>query len=187
MKTCENYEPTKYYRDIEITHCQSDNPNEYNINHAEEVIIGSEQGTTFPTKMSTTVCNALIDTGTTRCYISEEYYGKLQFSKIHLLQNVSVRSATGSNLAPIGLVNCTFMLGDTTFNFDFIVCKNLTRPLTLGRDFLIQNYISVRYSENGKCILDHQQQELVAAIHVEVRPHLSLANSILLPEEPWLL
>ena len=139
-----------------------------------------EQGTTFPTRMDTTVCNALIDTGATRCCISEEYYRKLQLSKIHLIQNVSVKSATGSNLAPIGLVNCTFMLGDTTFDFDFIVCKNLTRHLILGRDFLIQNHISVRYSENGKCILDHQQ-ELVAAMDVEVRPHLSFANSISLP------
>ena len=128
--------------------------------------------------MGTTVCNALIDSGATRCCISEEYYRKLQLSKIHLLQNVIVRSATGSNLAPIGLVNCTFMLGDTTFNCDFIVCKNLTRPLILGRDFLIQNHISVKYSENGKCILDHQQQELVAAINVEVKPYLSLANSL---------
>ena len=92
-----------------------------------------------------------------------------------------MRSATGSNLTPIGLVNCTFMLGDTTFNSNFIVCKNLTRPLVLERDFLIQNHISVRYSENGKCILDHHQQELVAAIDMEVRPHLSLASSILLP------
>ena len=39
----------------------------------------------------------------------------------------------------------------------------------------------MRYSENGKCILDHQQQELVAAINVEVKPHLSLANSMSLP------
>ena len=113
--------------------------------------------------------------------MGEEYYRKLKLSKIHLLQNVSIRLATGSNLAPIGLVNCTFILGDTTFNCDFIVCKNLTRPLILGRDFLIQNHISVRYSENGKCILDHQQQELVAAINVEVKPHLSLANSMSLP------
>ena len=180
-KHFENYEPTKYYRDIETTHCQLDNQDEYNINHAEEVIIGLEQETTFPTKIGTTVYNALIDTGATRCYISEEYYRKLQLSKIHLLQNVSVKSATGSNLAPIGLVNCTFMLGDTTFNRDFIVCKNLTRPLIWGRDFLIQNHISVRYSENGKSILDHQQQELVAAINVEVKPHLSLASSMSLP------
>ena len=54
-------------------------------------------------------------------------------------------------------------------------------PLYWEESFLIQNHISIRYSENGKCILDHQQQELVAAIDVEVRPHLSLANSISLP------
>ena len=131
--------------------------------------------------MGTTVCNALIDTGATRCCISEEYYRKLQLTKIHLLQNVNVRSATDSNLAPLGLVNCTFVLGDTTFNCDFIACKNLTRPLILGRDFLIQKHTSVGYSENGKYILDHKQQELVASVSVEVRPHLSLANLMTLP------
>ena len=157
-----------------------DSQREHNINHTE-VIIGSEQGTTFPTKVHTTVCNALIDSGSTRCCISEEYYRKLQLLKIHLLQNVSVRSATGSNLAPVGLVNCTFMLRDTTFNFDLIVCKNLTRPLILGRDFLIQNHIAVRYSEDGKYICDHQQQELVAAMDMEIRSHLSLTNSISAP------
>ena len=130
------------------------------------------------------MCNALIDTGATRCCMSEEYYRKLQLSKIHLLQNVSVRSATGSNLAPIGQESCTFMLGDTSCNLDFIVCKTLTRPLILGRDFLIQNQIPVRYSENGKCILDHQQQELVEATDMEIRPHLSLANPYHYQGEP---
>ena len=32
------------------------------INHTEEVVIGSEQGTPFPAKIGTSVCNALIDT-----------------------------------------------------------------------------------------------------------------------------
>ena len=82
MKIVENYEPTKYYKDIETTHCPLDNQDEYDRNHAEEVIIGLEQGTTFPTKIGNTVCNALIDTGVTRCCISEEYYRKLQLSKI---------------------------------------------------------------------------------------------------------
>ena len=67
---------------------------------------------TFPTKIGTTMCNALIDTGATRCCIGENYYKKLQLTKIHLLQNVNVRSATGSNLVPIELVNCTFELGE---------------------------------------------------------------------------
>ena len=61
---------------------------EYGIDHTEEVVIGSEQGTTFPTKIGTTVCNALINTDATRCCINEEYYRKLQLTKIHLLQNV---------------------------------------------------------------------------------------------------
>ena len=140
-----------------------------------------QQGTTFPTKTGATVCNALIDTVATRCCIREEYYRKLQLTKIHLLQNVNVRSATGNNLAHIGLVNCSFVLGDITFNCDFIVCKNLARPLILGRDFFMQNHISVRYSENGKCILDHKQQQLVASVCMETEPQLSLANAMTLP------
>ena len=91
-------------------------------------------------------------------------------TKIHSLQDVNVKSATGSNLALVGLVNCTFELGKMEFNSEFIVCKNLTRPLILGRDFHIQNHVSIRYYENRKCILDYQQQELIASLNVENKP-----------------
>ena len=111
--------------------------------HTEEVVIGSEQGTNFPAKIGTSVCNALIDTGATRSCINEKYYQNLSLMKIQFLQNISIRSATGSNLTPIGLVNCCFELGKTKFNNDFTVRKNLTRPLILGRDFLIWNHVSV--------------------------------------------
>ena len=46
----------------EITSDVSESLNS-NANCTEEVVIGSEQGTTFPTKFGTSVCNALIDTG----------------------------------------------------------------------------------------------------------------------------
>ena len=136
----------------------------------KKVIIGSEQGTMFPTKI-----------GATRSCMSKRYYKKLQLAKIHLLQNINVKSATGSNLAPVGLVICTFELGRTKFRSDFIVCKNLTRPLILGRDFLIQNHVSIRYSKNGRCTLDYQQQELIASLNVEDKPQLSLTTSMILP------
>ena len=73
------------------------------------------------------------------------------------------------------------MLGETSFHFDFIVCKNLTRSLILGRDSLIQNHITVRYSDDGKCILDHHEQELVAAMDMKIRPHLSITSSVSIP------
>ena len=37
------------------------------------------QGTTFPTKVGNTMCNALIDTGATRSCMSEKYYKKVAF------------------------------------------------------------------------------------------------------------
>ena len=106
-----------------------ENVHKNTVNNTEEVIIGSEQGTTFPTKVGTTMCNALIDTGATRSCMSEKYYNKLHLTQIHLSQNINVRSVTGSNLAPLGMVECTFELGKAKFRSDFIVCKNLTRLL----------------------------------------------------------
>ena len=61
------------------------------INHMEEIIIGTEQGTTFPTKIDTLMCNALIDTGATRSCINEKYYQHLPSTKIHHLKNISIR------------------------------------------------------------------------------------------------
>ena len=113
------------------------------IDHTEKVIIGTEHGTTFPTQIGTSICHALINTGATRNCISEKYYQSLPLTKIQFVQNVNVRSATGSNLIPIGQINCSFELGQIRFNGDFIVCKNLTRPFILGRDFLIQNHVMV--------------------------------------------
>ena len=89
------------------------------------------------------MCHALIDTGATRSCISEKYYQSLLLTKIQFKQNISVRLATGSNLTPLDLINCSFELGKVKFISDFIVCKNLTRPLILGRDFLIWNHVTV--------------------------------------------
>ena len=75
---------------------------EQEINHTKEVIIGMEQGTTFPTKIGTLMCNALIDTGATKSCISEKYYQQLPSMKIQCLKNISVKSAMGSNLTLLG-------------------------------------------------------------------------------------
>ena len=177
---CKQQKKIEEQIDKTIITIQQENLDENTVNHTEEVIIGSEQGTTFPTKVGTTMCNVLIDTSATRSCMSEKYYRKLHLNKIRLLQNIHVRSVTGSNLAPLGMVDCTFELGKAKFRSDFIVCKNLTRPLILGRDFLIRNQVSVKYSEEGKCRLDYQQKELIASLDVEAKPQLSLTTSVLL-------
>ena len=147
----------------------------------EEVIIGTEQGTTFPTKIGTSMCKALIDTGATKSCISEKYYQHLPSTKIYHLKNISVKSATGSHLTPLGMINCSFELGKIRFNSNLIVCRNLTKPLILGRDFLIQNHITVQYADDRKCVLDYQQHELIASIDIEDKPQLNMTHSVTLP------
>ena len=51
----------------------------------------------------------------------------------------------------------------------------------MGRDFLLQHHITVRYDENGKCVLDYWQQELVASIEMEDKPQVSLTHSVTIP------
>ena len=144
------------------------------------MIIGTEQGTTFPSKIGTSICNALIDTGATKNCISENYYQQLPTILMQKLSHVSVRSATSSNLTPLGIIHCSLELGKTTFTNSLIVCRNLTQPLILGRDFLLHNHITVRYAANGRCILDYQQQELIASIDIENKPHLYITHTVVI-------
>ena len=133
----------KLYHHTDRIECNLDTSEtlDQNIDHTEEVIIGTEHVMTFPTQIGALVCHALIDTGATRSRISEKYYQSLPLAKIQFMQNINVRSATGSNLIPLGLINCSFEQGKIKFNSDFIVCKNLTRPLILGRASLYKTML----------------------------------------------
>ena len=79
------------------------------------------------------------------------------------------------------MINCSFELGKIRFHSNLIVCRNLTRPLILGRDFLLQHHITVCYVVDGKCILDYQQQELVASIDIEDKPQINMVHSVTIP------
>ena len=79
------------------------------------------------------------------------------------------------------MIHCSFELGKITFNSNLIVCRNLTRSLILGRDFLLQDHITVRYAADGKCILDYQQHELIASIVIEDKPQLNMTHSVNIP------
>ena len=79
------------------------------------------------------------------------------------------------------MIHCSFELGKIKFNSNLIVCRNLTRPLILGRDFLLQHHITVHYAADGRCILDYQQHELIASIDIEDKPQLNITHSVTIP------
>ena len=78
------------------------------------------------------------------------------------------------------MIHCSFELGKIKFNSNLIVCRNLTQPLILGRDFLL-HHITVCYAADGKCVVDYQQQDLVASIDIEEKPQLNITQSVTVP------
>ena len=49
------------------------------------------------------------------------------------------------------------------------------------KDFLMKNHMTVQYAENGKCLLNFQQDERVAALDDINTPQLRTSTSVLLP------
>ena len=122
----------------------------------------------MPITVNKTKCNALIDTGATRSCMSEDYYHSLLLPKLKDLCNMSVRSASEGNLQPKGFTDCKFTLGEHTFTYSFIVCKNLTRPFILGLDFLRHNRTGTGWSKKGNFALDYNKEVLVESIDTKM-------------------
>ena len=168
------YSPPKYYSDVELKPFCYNCCEQHKIEVIEQVIIGSERGTTFPIAIRGTKCNALIDTGATQSCISEAYFKTLPQQTLKGLHRVAVRSASGSSLAPVGFITCNITLGNKTFQHD--LCKHLMIPLILGREFLFENELKVYYSKTGECRLDHKQEELIATVGAQDELTLSLKS-----------
>ena len=95
--------------------------------YVEEVMIGSTLGATVPVTDVHSKCNALVDTGGTRSCINKAYCQPLMIPQLHKLFCIAIRSASGSNLQPLGLATC-----NSKFLFyEFILCKYLKRPFIL--------------------------------------------------------
>ena len=99
------------------------------------VTVGSVMDATIPFTFGQTKCSVLIDTGAMKSCMSQTYYQQFMLSSMRPIHTYQVKSATGSNLCPLGITECEFKIGEEGYKNDFVVCKNLTRPCILGIDF----------------------------------------------------
>ena len=88
------------------------------------VTVGSTMGATIPATFGQTKCNVLIDTGAMKSCMSQTYYQQLILSSMRPIHTYQVKSATGSNLYPLGITECEFKIGEKGSLNGFVVCKN---------------------------------------------------------------
>ena len=113
-------------------------------------------GATVPIQIEKTKCNALVDTGATRSCMSKQFYEKCMLPEMKNICQVSVVSATGGNVNPLGMVTCKVAIGTKIFEVEFVVCEKIKRPCYLGLDFLRKYKIGLGWSTSGKFELQHR-------------------------------
>ena len=88
------------------------------------VSVGTTTDASVPIQVGNSKCNALIDTGATKSVISESYYRDLMLPTPKQVYNIDVRSASGNRLKTMGITECTFSLGNQSYTYNFLVCKD---------------------------------------------------------------
>ena len=139
-----------------------------------------------PTKVGTKLCSTLIDTGATKSCMSEKCYEEFQkhvtLPPLKELLRLNVRAATGDDLRPLGIVTLPFKIGDSAYQFDFIVCRYLRRDMILGIDFLRQNRIGTNWSMDGHFVLEKSENVLVQSVEaIEAGPQIKTRKNVTIP------
>ena len=87
---------------------------------------------------------------------------------LNQIYNVDIRSASGNKLKILGLTECTFSIGNHSYTYDFVVCKNISRPFILGIDFLRQNLIDICWTPSGKFGLKNHEIILIESLETYI-------------------
>ena len=114
------YKPEKYFTSVE----KDDISLWKHIKgYVTVVSVGTTADASVPIQVGNSKCNALIDTGSTRSVISENYYRTLMLPTPKQVYNIDVRSASGNSLKTMGITKCTFSLGKQPYTYVFWFVK----------------------------------------------------------------
>ena len=89
---------------------------------------------------------ALIDTGAGRCCMNKEHYQTLGSPPLEPADaDFRLRTASGALMPGMGFLTCNMHVGGEDYKQQFIVCRQLTPGIILGRDFLSRNQLRITW------------------------------------------
>ena len=112
--------------------------------------------------------------------ISLEMYKKLKLNDLNTSSIPHVVGASGENL---GRTKCEININGKIFYQTFIVCEHLKRPIILGRDFSIQNYIGISWTKSNTPQLTQNNEVIAETAEYQTlsRSTVSLKKNIKVP------
>ena len=125
---------------------------------------------------------ALIDTGAGRCCMNEEHYQTLGSPPLKPTEaDFKLRTASGALMLGMGFLTCNIQIGSEYYNQQFIVCKQLTPGLILGRDFLARNQLGITWGPEGVLQLRDDQNVQMQAMEETTVCSAKLTANVTIP------
>ena len=99
----------------------------------------------FPISVQDKEVNALLDTGAEKSCMSIDMFARLKLP-LNVAKVPKLRNASGRDMKTHGVMTTKFKMGNTIFIQEFVVCDNLVRPIIIGRDFTVNNFIGIAWT-----------------------------------------
>ena len=110
-------------------------------------------------------------------------YQQLKLNDLDTASIPHVVGASGKSLGTRGRTRCEININGRTFYQTFIVCKHLKRPITLGRDFSIQNCIGISWTKANTHQLTQNNEVIAETTEYQSpsRSSVSLKKNVKIP------
>ena len=131
---------------------------------------------------------ALIDTGTGKCCMNEDYYQALGSPPLeHIDAKFRLQTASGALMPGIGFLTCNIQVGRDKYRQQFIVCKHLTPGIILGWDFLSRNQLGITWGPTWTLQLRDNQDTLIQTVEETKSSPAVLAAKVTIPPQSLVL
>ena len=113
-------------------------------------------------------------------------FAKLKLS-INAGKTPKLRNPSGKDMMTHGVMTVKFKMGNTIFVQDFIACEDLVRPIFIGRDFTVSNFIGVIWMRQGmKKVM--KDDRVVIEVEEPVRGKaLSTTRRVVIPPRQYVI
>ena len=140
------------------------------------------QGTTFKIDTGGFVFSYLFDSDAEISCMNMDTVATLGLLGKLTQSSITVNMASRQNMGVAGDVQVNFKIGRKySFTQRFVMCENLTRPFTLGADFMSKHYMKLGWAPGKKRTLGYLDETIAVASQEVTNEPLVLRNSIRIP------
>ena len=131
---------------------------------------------------------ALIDIGAGRCCMNEEQYQTLGSPPLEPADvGFRLQTTSWALMLGMGFLTCNLQIGGEIYKQQFIICRQLTPGIILGRDFLSGNQLGITWGPEGVLKLRDKPDLSVQTTEEITNPTVKLAAKTVVPSRSLVL